>query len=311
MSPWVPPASAAPPPELIHCFHALGGPCRITLEDPPTAGALQAAEAEVRRIEAKYSRYRADSVLSRLNACAGSGQAQQVDSETAELLDFAASAHAASGGLFDITTGVLRKAWDFSQPRLPEPAALQALLALVGWPQVQWARPWLLLPRAGMELDLGGIGKEYAADRAAAVLAQAGVEAGLVNLGGDIRALGPRRDGQAWRLGVAHPRQAGAVVAELELASGALATSGDYERYFELDGRRYCHLLDPRTGWPVAHWQSVSVVAPACVAAGAVASIAMLMGAQALDFLDREATAWLAIAADGQVHRRAAGLPSA
>ncbi len=281
----------------------MGGPCRITLEAPAPPGALQAAEAEVRRIEAKYSRYRADSVLSRLNAAAGSGRREAVDAETADLLDFAASAHAASGGLFDITTGVLRKAWDFRQPRLPEPAALQALLALVGWPRVVWQRPWLQLPQAGMELDFGGVGKEYAADRAAAVLAAAGVGAALVNLGGDIRVLGPRLDGQPWRLGVTHPREPDAVLAELALASGALATSGDYERYFELDGRRYCHLLDPRSGWPAAHWQSVSVVAPACVAAGAVASIAMLMGAEALPFLEAEATAWLAVDAQGRVFR--------
>jgi len=282
----------------------MGGPCRITLEAPAPAGALAAAEADVRRIEAKYSRYRNDSVLSRLNAGAGAGNGQRtaVDDETADLLDFAASAHAASGGLFDITTGVLRQAWDFRRARLPEPAALQALLQRVGWTRVHWQRPWLELPLAGMELDFGGIGKEYAADRAAAVLAQAGVAAALVNLGGDIRALGPRRDGQPWRLGVTHPRQPGAVLAELAIMAGALATSGDYERYFELDGRRYCHLLDPRSGWPAAHWQAVSVVAPACVAAGAVASIAMLMGDEALPFLDAEATAWLAVDAQGRVH---------
>ena len=281
----------------------MGGPCRITLEVPAPPGVLAAAEAEVRRIEAKYSRYRSSSVLSRLNAAAGHDEAVVVDDETAGLLDFAARAHAASGGLFDITTGVLRRAWDFRQPRLPEPAVLQGLLGLVGWPRVQWQRPRLQLPRAGMELDFGGIGKEYAADRAAAVLSAAGVPAALVNLGGDIRALGPRRDGQPWRLGVMHPRQAGAVVAELPLASGALATSGDYERYIELDGRRDCHRLDPRSGWPATHWQSVSVVAPACLAAGAVASIAMLMGAEALPFLRAEAAAWLAIDAQGGVFR--------
>lgn len=305
MSPSAPPASAAAPTDRRHDFHALGGPCRITLEEAAPPGALEAAVEEVRRIEAKYSRYRPESFLSRLNAGAGSAPPVAVDEETAGLLDFAAQAHAASGGLFDITTGVLRRAWDFRVPRLPADDELARWRACVGWGRVYWQRPLLRLSMPGMELDFGGIGKEYAADRAAAVLATHGVQAALVNLGGDIRALGPRRDGQPWRLGIVHPRQPGAMLAELSLHAGALATSGDYERYIEVDGRRYCHVLHPHTGRPVAHWQSVSVVAPACLAAGTAATVAMLLGEQAPAFLETEGLRFLLVDSEGRVQRSA------
>jgi hypothetical protein len=124
-----------------------------------------------------------------------------------------------------------------------------------------------------MELDFGGIGKEYAADRAAAVLAQSGVEYALVNLGGDVRVVGPQADGAPWRIGIRHPREPNRVLATIALSEGALATSGDYERFFELEGKRYCHILDPRAGRPVDTFQSVSVVAPLCVVAGSCATI--------------------------------------
>jgi thiamine biosynthesis lipoprotein len=152
-----------------------------------------------------------------------------------------------------------------------------------------------------MELDLGGIGKEYAVDRAATMLAEAGIGAALVNLGGDLRAIGRRADGNPWRLGIAHPRNTGAVLASIPLHEGALATSGDYERFFELDGRRYCHILDPRTGWPVHAWQSISVVAPACLAAGTITTIAMLLGEQTLPFLRSQGLPFLAVDSLGRV----------
>lgn len=269
--------------------------------------AIRAAIGETQRIEHKYSRYRADSIVSRINAAAGSGQAIEVDEETAGLLDFAAQLHAQSGGLFDITSGVLRRAWNFREPRLPDEAELAALRALIGWQQVHWQARRIHLPRAGMELDFGGFGKEYAADRAATLLREAGARGGYVNLGGDIRVIGPDAEGQAWRFGVQHPRQLDEVVAVLSLSEGALATSGDYERYFEIDGRRYCHLLDPRSGWPVRHWQSVSVLAPLCLAAGALSSIAMLGGADGESFLQAQHCAYLTVDAQGRVQHR--GIP--
>jgi thiamine biosynthesis lipoprotein len=292
------------PDEMSFEFFAMGTPCRIAIEDTAddvAERAAQAAIAEVRRIEAKYSRYRADSVVSRINAAAGSGRPVEVDAETADLLDFAARLNAFSDGLFDPTTGVLRKAWDFRAARLPEPAQLQAVMACVGWHRVEWQRPRIHLAVAGMELDFGGFGKEYATDRAATLLDEAGVASGLVNLGGDLRIVGRRARSRQWLLGIADPRQDGAVFASVPLHEGALATSGDYERYFEHAGRRYCHVLDPRSGWPAQGWRSVSVIAPACLAAGAITTVAMLKGPDALAFLREQAVEFLAVDAAGAV----------
>lgn len=287
----------------------MGSRCSIQLPGWPQPGpvelaAVRAAMAEVHRIELKYSRYRADSLLSRVNASAGQGRWHAVDQETCDLLNFCAQAHAASDGLFDISTGVLRRAWNFSQPQpqLPSPGDLQRLLPLVGWDLVAWQPPHLRLPLPGMELDFGGFGKEYAADRAASVLHAAGVRAALVNLGGDIRVLGPRPDGRPWVLGVAHPRREGQMLGGVDVHSGALATSGDYERYFECDGRRYCHILHPGTGQPAQHWQSISVLAPACLAAGVLATVAMLSGEAALPFLRAQGVEFLAVDQAGQLH---------
>lgn len=293
-------------------FQAMSSRCEIRLDggdEEALAAAAQAAIDEVRRIELKYSRYRADSIVSRINAAAGSDEWVTVDEETAALLSFAAQLHELSDGLFDITSGVLRKAWDFRAARVPEPAALQALLPLMGWSQVDWRERRIHLPRAGMELDFGGFGKEYAADRAMAVLAAAGQRHGFVNLGGDIRVIGPRADGSPWRFGIQHPRQADGTIASVDMSEGALASSGDYERYFEHEGRRYCHILDPRSGWPVTSWASVSVTAPACVAAGALSTIAMLKGCDALDFLDTQGATYLAVDAAMQIfqHRQPEG----
>jgi FAD:protein FMN transferase len=289
-------------------FRAMASPCRVRLDGVPerdrdAARAAERAATEVARIEAKYSRYRSDSVLSRVNAAAGSGVPVPIDEETAHLLRFAGQLHAASDGLFDITSGVLRRAWDFRATRPPEAAAIESVLPLIGWQHVVHGDGQVELPVAGMELDLGGIGKEYAADRAATLLRDAGYGHGYVNLGGDIRLLGPMSDGRPWLLGIAHPRTAGAMAAEVLLSDGALATSGDYERYLDHQGQRYCHILDPRTGWPVHDWQSVSVLAPACLAAGALATIAMLKGRDAARFLRGQGVAYVLVDAMGGVTR--------
>ena len=131
-----------------------------------------------------------------------------------------------------------------------------------------------------------------------------------IELPGTRRGLVPTREwreaqGRGWALGIQHPRDAQASIAGIELKSGALTTSGDYERYIDIAGTRYCHILDPRSGWPVRHWQSVSVVAPLCIAAGALATIAMLIGEGAPAFLDAQGVGWLAVDGAGQLHRGA------
>ena len=275
---------------------------RVYAPDEPTARHWSdAAIAEVHRIETKYSRYRDDSVTTAINRAAG-GTAISVDEETAGLLDFAAELHRQSGGAFDLTSGVLRRAWDFKTGRVPAQAALDQVMPRVGWSKIEWNAPVLRL-RAEMEVDFGGIGKEYAADRAAAIVAELGAQHGLVNLGGDVRVIGAHADGSAWRIAVQDPRgKPGTTIAYMDVPHGAMATSGDYERYFEHEGRRYSHLLDPRTGWPCEYWRSVSVVAPLCIVAGACATVAMLKPAEdALQFLEGQGVRYLAI--DGSDRR--------
>jgi FAD:protein FMN transferase len=292
-------------------FRAMAAENELQLAAADESTARRVADlaiADVKRIEAKYSRYLDDSITTRINRAAGK-EPVTLDSETAALLHYADQCHRLSSGLFDVTSGVLRRVWDFKRkpPRLPDPAELAKVTALVNWSSVEWSPSAIRLPSAGMEIDFGGIGKEYAADRAATILLEAGIRHGLVDLAGDVRALGPQESGAPWRVGISHPRIDGRVIAYVELASGAIATSGDYERYFEIDGIRYCHILDPRSGMPVSAWQSVSVVAPLCVVAGSCSTIAMLQGTRALPFLRKQRVEFFAIAADGSLHGTAAG----
>jgi thiamine biosynthesis lipoprotein len=294
-------------------FQAMASPCSLQIDATDDARVRRAAAAaivEVRRIEQAYSRYRNDSIISRINRSAGTAGVE-TDAETASLLDFAGQLHGLSDGLFDITSGVLRKAWDFKRQRPPQPDVVAALLPKVGWQKVERKGRLVRLAEAGMELDFGGIGKEYAADRAAAVLQAHGVAHALVNLGGDLHALGARavagREGNPWQVAIAHPRAPhgypDASIAQLALVRGALATSGDYERFFIHEGKRYCHILNPLTGMPVAFWQSVSVLANNATSAGALSTIAMLKEADGLKWLDGQGACYLAVQADGALHR--------
>lgn len=287
-------------------FQAMASRCEIRLAAASGAEARALAEPaleEVRRIEAKYSRYRTDSIVSRINAAAGVS-AVACDEETLALLEYADAVYRSSGGRFDITSGVLRKVWDFRMGTVPSPQSLERLLPLVGWQQVRREGGSVMLSRAGMELDFGGFGKEYAVDRAAEILTAQGVQHGYVNLGGDMRFLGPRPDGGEWSIGIQHPRDPRATVASVPFSRGALATSGDYERFFEADGRRYCHILDPRSGMPVSYWRSVSVVSPMAIAAGSCSTTAMLLERDGVDFLEQSGLSFLAIDQDGRIFRR-------
>ncbi len=289
-------------------FAAMASQCEIVLAAPDLASAealAAAASAEVLRIEHKYSRYRPDSIVSRINAAAG-GPPVPCDEETLALLQYAEQLYRSSDGLFDLTSGVLRTVWDFRQGRLPEPAALADCLQSIGWSQVRRAHDSIALPRAGMQLDFGGFGKEYAADRAAEVLRQRGLQHGYVNLAGDIRVLGPHPAGRPWQIGIQDPRLRNRLVASIPIAQGALTTSGDYERYFERDGQRYCHILDPRDGQPVRYWRSVTVLAPLTIVAGGVSTIAMLKQQAGLDYLDACGYSYLAIDQHGQIRHKIA-----
>ena len=272
-----------------HMFRAMGSRCEIRLyarSEEEAFAAAHSAAADVQRLEAKYSRYRDDSVTAAINRVGATGGAIAVDNETARLLDYGATCFIQSDGLFDLTSGVLREAWGAHCRSLPETGTLERLLQRVGWDKLRWSRPCLEFPLRGMELDFGGVVKEYAADRAAVICADAGMRHGLVDLGGDIRIIGPHPDGAPWRVGIQHPRRPDGVMATLDVAQGAVATSGDYERYLAIDGRRYCHIVSPRTGMPVEGLAGVSVFARECVVAGSATTIAMLKEARGPAWLE-------------------------
>jgi thiamine biosynthesis lipoprotein len=262
-------------------FEAMASPCEILVEPAPAALAqrlLDAVSAEAWRIERKFSRYRGDSVVQQINV--GAGSAIEVDEECANLLDFAATLTRLSEGRFDITSGVLRKAWTFDGgDQVPTQAQIDALLPVVGWHKVEWRRPVLRL-QPGMQIDLGGIGKEYAVD-AAAGIAQA-IAPGLsclVNFGGDVAVRNARRDAQPWRVGIERCDRIGTAQRIVNLAHGGLATSGDSRRFVFRGGHRYSHILDARTGWPIRNApRSITVAADTCTQAGTLTTLAMLQG---------------------------------
>ena len=259
--------------------------------------------SEVKRIEGKYSRYDPQSALSIINSSAGKHEGTLVDEETAALLDYASAMYLQSEGLFDITSGILRKAWNFREARLPSSSQIEALLPLIGWEKVSWKRPHLVLPQSGMELDFGGVGKEYAVDRATTLAINRGISGGLVNLGGDVRVFGKRPDGAPWSIGIVHPRRMGESIAQRPLKSGALATSGDYERFFEINGRRYSHILDPFTGWPPEHtFHSVSITHDSCLIAGSISTIAMLKGEEGgLAYVKKMRAPYMVVSQGGEI----------
>lgn len=282
-------------------FKAMASPCEILLEVKKKAEArqlVQLAAEEAARIEHKFSRYRSDNIIYRINHA--NSEPVDVDVETASLLDYARQCYALSEGMFDITSGVLREVWHFDgSANVPEAKAVDALLSRIGWDKISWQRPTITLP-SGMEIDLGGIGKEYAADRTARLLQQHTDASLLINFGGDLMVTGARRDGNGWLVGVEDPQHAVSSPAskpttqtQYELLRGGIATSGDARRYLLKDGIRYSHILDPRTGWPVRDApHSVTVVAGTCTEAGILSTLAMLHGAAAEEFLQQQAVTY-------------------
>ena len=288
-------------------FEAMGSGCEAVIasgskKEAQTIGAL--AIEEISRIERKYSRYRQESIVSRINAAAGHESGVECDDETLSLFNYADTLYESSSGLFDITAGVLRNAWNFSNALVPDQSLLFKQCNLIAWQRVEREGNTVRLPESGMELDFGGFGKEYAADRAAALLYAKGVRHGYVNLAGDIRVVGPKLDGSPWLIGIQDPRHKNRTIASIPLYAGALATSGDYERYVEVDGRRYCHIIHPRSGYPVTYWRSVTVVAPLAITAGSYSTIAMLKESDGLTFLENSGMGYLAVDCSGKFYHK-------
>jgi len=280
---------------LAASFMAMASPCELLLPSMDRMAAWELGMLVAReawRVEQKYSRYRDDSILAWIHR--NRGAEIEVDEETTSLLNFASQCFELTEGLFDITSGILRRAWKFDgSSRIPEPAAVARLLVSVGFAKLHWQAPHLLLP-AGMELDFGGFGKEYAVDRAYDMLAACRSAPFLINFGGDLRANGSRPQGP-WQVGVERPGTDQEAAMVLELEHGALATSGDSRRFLLKDGVRYGHILDPHTGWPVPDSpRSVTVAASSCTEAGLISTLALLHGSEAEAFLEEQAVRyWL------------------
>ena len=267
----------------------MASPCEVHVAgaDVETAERVfDTVVAETQRIEKKFSRYRPGNIVSRINTA--NGEPVAVDDETAGLLTYADRLFKLSDGLFDVTSGVLRKVWRFDgSDRVPGASAVNSVMRHVGWTRAKWQPPVLTL-EPGMEIDLGGIGKEYAVDRAGARAREIWPRC-LLNFGGDLMAFGTGIDQNAWTVGIEGLTATGLPAARISLTLGALATSGDACRYLLKAGKRYGHILDPRTGWPVENApRSVTVAAPSCTHAGMLATFAMLHGAQAEAFLEDE-----------------------
>jgi thiamine biosynthesis lipoprotein len=293
----------------------MGGPATLLVDSAPADRAqaelaLDAAILRLQELEARYSRYRSDSLVSTINRRAGHGAVTELDPEALALFRLAGRLWEESGGMFDITSGVLREAWDFQRGCVADIGRLEELLPRVGWAQVELSDSGIYLPRTGMQVDLGGLVKEYAADSAIALLRERGLHSALVELAGDVATLGQQATGEPWRVGISDPVNPQQSVRTLKLGGAAVASSGNYARQLNHDGKRYGHLLDPKTGWPVEGPASVTVLSDSCLIAGAVATVACLKQVkEAETWLDDAGLPWLLLDPEHGV-RGPLGLPS-
>jgi thiamine biosynthesis lipoprotein len=244
--------------------------------------AAHAAADEIKRVEDLTS-FHASSQLSLVNDGAGKGP-EKADKELLSLVKTALDFARESNGSFDPTIGPLSRLWGFSseKPHLPNRSEIDAALKLVGWNRVSvdQTEQTIKLPQTGMSLDLGAIAKGYALDRGAVVLKRLGITSALINAGGDIIAIGEKKPGKPWRIGVQDPRNTRTILATTELCDKVIVTSGDYERFFIRNNVRYHHILDPRTGYPASGMQSVTIVAKDGVTADALATAVFVLGPQ-------------------------------
>ncbi len=283
-------------------FSAMASPCEVLVDsdDVELAERLTSIVAtEAWRIEDKFSRYSAGNIIDRSNTAGG--ESVRVDEETAQLIDFSATLHELSEGRFDITSGVLHRIWRFDGgDEIPTQDAVADVMRHVGWHRVNWKSPVLTM-EPGMEIDLGGIGKEYAVDRCAGLLRAATNAACLINFGGDLVAIAKPTRREAWKVGIESLRPQEQKSERLvNLVSGGLATSGDARRFLWCGGKRFSHILDPTTGWPVPDApHSITVAAESCTQAGMLSTLAMLKGAQAETFLDAQGVQFWSNRGDG------------
>lgn len=276
-------------------FNAMASPCEVIIESKKLSIAEhigQVVADEVWRIEDKYSRYNTKSLCSQINN--SKGNSYSIDNETFLLLSFAQQCYELSDGLFDITSGVLRQVWCFDgSDNIPSKSAVKKILPYIGWDKIQFDEQQIILPE-GMEIDFGGIGKEYAVDKAILLIKNLTSCPTLVNLGGDLAASASRHNGHPWQVGIEHPGFIENKLMIVSLYQGALATSGDAKRFLLNAGKRYSHILNAQTGWPIEHApRSMTVAAPQCIQAGILATLSLMQGCDAERFLkDQEVKYW-------------------
>jgi len=274
---------------------AMASPCDVLMEVEDESLAqeiLNAVANEAWRIEDKFSRYKKDNIIFQINH--SNGETVAIDEETSRLLDFANELFEISEGLFDVTSGVLRQVWAFDgSDNVPTKKQIKKIVKNIGWQKVSRQEDSVTLPE-GMEIDLGGIGKEYAVDRCVQITRQKTKESVLVNFGGDLAMSSPRKNKIFWSVGrlITGSDEACGI---FQLYSGAIATSGDANRFLLKDGVRYSHILNPKTGWSVVDApHTVSVAAATCIEAGMMSTLAMLQGGRAEEFLKlQEVNYWI------------------
>ncbi|MGQ9693246.1 MAG: FAD:protein FMN transferase [Thermodesulfobacteriota bacterium] len=240
---------------------------------------LKEAFQEIEKIERLMSTYRSDSEVSKLNLQAGKSPCR-VSPETLAVMERAIYFSRLSGGAFDVTITPLLRLWDFKLQRIPTAEEIKKAMEKIGYQKIKIkpASSEVFLADPEMAVDLGAIAKGYAVDQACAVLKKKGLANYLVNAGGDLRSQGGKGKGQPWIIGIKHPRLKDDLIAKVHLSGAALATSGDYEKFFIKNGERYHHLLDPSTGQPARKCQSVTVMAPCAMDADALATTLFILG---------------------------------
>jgi thiamine biosynthesis lipoprotein len=243
---------------------------------------LEEGIAEIRRIETLLTEFSPDSQTALLNRYAGVHPIR-TDPEVLQLIQRCLHISAITQGAFDISAGALKTLYDFRQrqARIPDAALLAGALATVGHRYIQLSGDTAFLSKKGMHIGFGAIGKGYAADRVRALWRSQGVRAGVINASGDLTAWGLQPGGKPWRVGIADPREPSRILLWLPVDDAAVATSGNYEQYFEIDGVRYSHNIDPRTGIPVKGIKSVTIISPSAELSDALATAVTVMGTSA------------------------------
>lgn len=264
----------------------------IVVEKDQHTAALRLHEGieEIRRIEGLLTEFNAASQTSRLNQHAGSN-AVTVDPEVYQLIQRSIRLSALTQGAFDISSGTLKTLYNFKERghHLPHPASVSAALKRVGYRKIRLLPDnAVTLSEPGMRIGFGAIGKGYAADKVKALWKAAGVTAGVINASGDLTAWGRQPDGAPWKIGIADPRNPSTTLLWLSVENSSVATSGNYEQYVQINGIRYSHNIDPRTGAPVRDVKSVTVISPSAELSDALATAVTVMGKVAgLDLVDQ------------------------